>query len=89
MRPGTVSVFSLREVRYLRVLTQRELAERAGLTDVQLSRIENGLVCPRPPTRRAQDIDPAAIDWPGSDVAVGACASSTVLRRPSSSWSRS
>jgi hypothetical protein len=34
------------------------------------------MVSPRPATRRALaaalDIDPAAIDWPGSDLAVGA-----------------
>jgi transcriptional regulator with XRE-family HTH domain len=72
---------------------QQVLGERAGLTGVQLSRIESGLVGPRLVTRRelaaALDVDLTAIDWPGSDRAIGACASSTVLRMPSSSWSRS
>ena len=52
MRPGT-SVLTLRRARYLRAWTQRELAERAGLAAVRLSRIESGLVSPRPATRRA------------------------------------
>ena len=52
MRPGT-SLLTLRQARYLRALTQRELAARAGLTHVQVARIELGQVSPRPATRRA------------------------------------
>lgn len=52
----------LREVRERRALSQRELAEMAGLTHVQISRIENG-VEPYPVTVRklaaALDVEPA------------------------------
>jgi transcriptional regulator with XRE-family HTH domain len=75
MRPGT-SVLTLRQARYLRALSQRELAERAGLTHVQVSRIESGAVAPQPSTRRAlaQALGgtPNRIAWPGAEVTVGA-----------------
>ena len=75
MRPGS-SVLTLRQARYARALTQRELGELAGLTHVQVARIELGQVSPRPATRRALaqalDLDVERIDWPGSALAVGA-----------------
>jgi transcriptional regulator with XRE-family HTH domain len=75
MRPGT-GVLTLRQARFLRALTQQELAERAGLNAVHVSRIESGAVAPHPATRRALaaalDIAVERIVWPGSDLAVGA-----------------
>ena len=70
MRPGT-SVLTLRQARYLRAWTQRELAERAGLTDVQCSRIESGQVSPRPATQRAlaHRFGSMATAWRGGYVA--------------------
>jgi transcriptional regulator with XRE-family HTH domain len=37
---------NLRELRHERMITQREVAERAGITVTTLSRIENGKVIP-------------------------------------------
>ena len=75
MRAGT-GVLTLHQARYLRALTQQELAERAGLNAVHVSRIESGAVAPQPATRRALaqalGVAPDQIDWPGSDLAVGA-----------------
>ncbi len=43
---GTIVAMSLRDLRQQRMLTQREVAERAGLTITTLSRIENEKVIP-------------------------------------------
>ncbi len=58
----------LREVRRRRMLTQAELAERAGTTEATINRLENGLQRPRIGTvrRLAAVLDVAAeelIDW--------------------------
>jgi len=47
-----VKLTRLRTVRERAALTQRELAERAGVNYVQISRIENGDAQPRPGTVR-------------------------------------
>ena len=47
-----VKLTRLRTVRERKALTQRELAERSGVTAVQISRIENGEANPYPSTVR-------------------------------------
>lgn len=52
----------LAEIRKRRLLTQRELAERAGMTEATINRIERGVHEPRISTVRrlaaALDVDP-------------------------------
>ena len=43
---GTIIAMSLRQLREQRMMTQREVAERADITVTSLSRIENGRVVP-------------------------------------------
>lgn len=47
-----VKLTRLRAVRERAALTQRELALKAGITPVQISRLERGEDAPRPPTVR-------------------------------------
>ncbi len=55
----------LRELRERRLLTQRELAAKAGLTDVAISRLETGKTRPRFSTIKklaaALGVTPAAL----------------------------
>lgn len=58
----------LREARLRRMLTQQELADRAGTTEATVNRLENGLQRPRISTvRKLADVlgvEPEAlIDW--------------------------
>ncbi len=58
----------LREVRERRFLTQQELADLAGTTKANISRIETGLQRPRPSTLKrlaaALGVEPdALVDW--------------------------
>ena len=43
---GIIIVMSLRDLRQQTMMTQREVAQRAGITVTTLSRIENGKVVP-------------------------------------------
>jgi transcriptional regulator with XRE-family HTH domain len=42
----------LRAARVLAGMTQRQLAERVGLKEIEISRIETGRVCPREDVKR-------------------------------------
>ena len=62
----------LREARLRRMLTQQELAERAGTTEATVNRLENGLQRPRISTvRKLADVLGVApeelIDWGGEE----------------------
>lgn len=66
----------LREVRERMFVTQAELAERSGVTESNISRIESGLQVPRLSTVRrlasALDVSPAElVDW-GEDTKTAA-----------------
>jgi transcriptional regulator with XRE-family HTH domain len=58
----------LREFRERSVLTQAELAELAGVSEVQINRIENGHADPRPSTIRklaaALGVEPVELTTP-------------------------
>ena len=69
----------LRVARTKRALSLDALAARAGVTTGTLWRIERGGCTPSLRTRRlvaeALGVEVSAIDWPGSDLAVGAITS--------------
>ncbi len=65
----------LREARLRRMLTQQELAERAGTTEATVNRLENGLQRPRISTvRKLAEVLGVApeelIDWGGEGEVV-------------------
>lgn len=69
----------LRSVRERKYVTQQELAERTGLTEATISRIENGLNQPRISTVRkladALGVHPdELVDWGGSSQETGKAA---------------
>lgn len=61
----TLSEVGLRELRLERVLTQRELAEKAGVSKATIVGIETGRIRPYPATLRklaeALDVPPSAL----------------------------
>lgn len=65
---AVVKLTRLRFVRERKAMTQRELAARAGITHVQISRIENGDAEPYPSTVRklaaALNVEPAELMEP-------------------------
>lgn len=66
-------VATLRELRLAKFWTQRELAERAQVTESTVATIERGVHRPRLSTARALaaalGAEPGAIDWPAGPAA--------------------
>ena len=63
--PATLAEMGLRELRQERVLSQRELAEKAGVSPKTILDIEQGRIRPQPRTLRkiaeALDIEPSRL----------------------------
>jgi transcriptional regulator with XRE-family HTH domain len=63
--PATLTLVGLRELRLERVLSQRELAERAGVSPKTVLDVETGRIRPHPATLRklaaALGVEPSAL----------------------------
>jgi transcriptional regulator with XRE-family HTH domain len=63
--PATLTLVGLRELRLERVLSQRELAERAGVSPKTVLDVETGKIRPHPATLRklaaALGVEPSAL----------------------------
>ncbi len=68
-----MKVPGLRQIRLQRFLTQAELAQKAGITEAQISRLESGLHLARISTVRklaaALNVEPSVISPPAADHA--------------------
>ena len=81
----------VREVRERLFVTQAELAERTGIAEATLSRIENGLQRPRISTVRkiaeALGVRPEElVEWGGEEAAGTGKAAAWASRRAASPW---